>query len=120
MENITGKRLRKLRNEAGMTGDELGKILGCTKTAISYWETGRVKIDDVTLVKIAQLFNVTTDYLLGNDHLKKRSTEAHDYEQNIEKLDDNVNIVYSDLAGLDDSEIAELKQFYNFIKSKKK
>ena len=36
-----GERLRELRHENHITGDELGKKFNVTKTAISYWENGK-------------------------------------------------------------------------------
>lgn len=56
------KELRELNNE---TQDELGKILNLTKSTISKYEKGDLDISNETLLKIAQHFNVTTDYLLG-------------------------------------------------------
>ena len=65
MNNIFGNRLRNLRISENITGVELGKILNVTKVAISNWESGKKTPDQETLTKIADYFDVTTDYLLG-------------------------------------------------------
>lgn len=60
-----GLRLRKLRTDYGMTQLELAQKLGLTKSVISAYETDlRMPSYDV-LVNIANIFKVSTDYLLG-------------------------------------------------------
>ena len=46
---------------------EFSKIIGVSQQTIGSWETGRTSPDIEMIKKIAQYFNVTTDYLLGND-----------------------------------------------------
>lgn len=57
--------LRKLRKEKGLTQIELAKYIGISQNNYSYWENGKVKIDDKSLNKLADYFNVSVDYLLG-------------------------------------------------------
>ena len=60
-----GERLKMLRKESRMTQDELARKLNVTKSIISYYELGdRTPSADI-LVKLAYIFNVSTDYLLG-------------------------------------------------------
>ena len=47
-----------------MTQAEVAKILGVNQNTYSYWETGKTKIDNVSLSKLAEIFNVSIDYLL--------------------------------------------------------
>ena len=63
----TGKRIRLLRRSKGVTQTELGQAIGVGKTTISNYETGYSSPDTETLSKMAQYFNVTTDYLLGRE-----------------------------------------------------
>jgi repressor LexA len=60
-----GKRIKLLRIEKGLTQADLAQILFSTKTTISNYETGYSTPDLDTLLKIADYFNVTMDYLLG-------------------------------------------------------
>ena len=64
MANIAGGRLQQLRRERGLTGIELGKILGVSKQTISCWETGKIEMDYSILNKLADYFHVSIDYLL--------------------------------------------------------
>ncbi|AMQ19634.1 helix-turn-helix domain-containing protein [Geobacillus sp. JS12] len=62
---MLGDRLRKLRQEKKLTQEELGKKINVTKVSISGYENGNRTPDTETLQKLADFFNVTTDYLLG-------------------------------------------------------
>lgn len=64
--NITSKRLRKLREEMGLSQGELAKKLGISRTAYVKYETGESK-PMRKLQELSDLFNVSIDYLLGND-----------------------------------------------------
>jgi transcriptional regulator with XRE-family HTH domain len=65
-----GDRLKELREEKGLTQGALGEMLNVKDTSISNWENGRRFPDKETLVKMANIFNVTTDYLLNNSENK--------------------------------------------------
>lgn len=60
-----GMRIRELRNKHSLTMEELGKKLGVTKTAIFNWENENRTPDKDSIIRISELFGVTTDYLLG-------------------------------------------------------
>lgn len=58
-------RLKELREAAGMTQGELGSRLGIKVSNISKYELGKTEPTQETLVRIAALFDVSVDYLLG-------------------------------------------------------
>lgn len=60
-----GERIRLIRLEKEMTQEELGKLLSVGKSTISQYETNKSTPDAATISKIADIFNTTTDYLLG-------------------------------------------------------
>lgn len=59
-------RIFKLLNEHNMTAKDLAKAVGLSGGNITDWKTGRSKPSVSSLKKIANYFNVTVDYLLGN------------------------------------------------------
>ena len=64
--NITAQRLRELREAKGLSQNEVAKLIGVTRTAYLHYETGRYK--PVRKIKeLCNLFNVTSDYILGTD-----------------------------------------------------
>ena len=61
----SGKRIRDLRTKAGMTQENISEKIGITKNAYQKIERGAngAKID--TLVELAEVFNVSLDYIVG-------------------------------------------------------
>lgn len=60
-----GNRLKTLRIQNNFTQQQLATRLNLTKSVISAYETGLRMPSYDTLISIARLFKVTTDYLLG-------------------------------------------------------
>lgn len=60
-------RLKELRMQNGYTQDMLGSFLGVQKAAICKYETGRASLPQEILIRLADLFSVSTDYILGRD-----------------------------------------------------
>ena len=60
-----GERLRMLREEKKLTQAELGKIFNLCQSTFGYYETNKKAPSQKTLQKLANYFNVSTDYLLG-------------------------------------------------------
>ena len=59
------ERLKLLRTEMGITQNELGKIIGVGRTTVSEYESGKIVPKQDGLIKIAEYFNVSVDYLTG-------------------------------------------------------
>ena len=66
-----GLRLRALRNEKKLTQDELGKLLNVSGKTIGTWEKDSRQPNIEAINKLASIFDVTTDYLLGNSNEKQ-------------------------------------------------
>lgn len=82
---ILGKRVQQLRRDYNMTQDDLGKILGVGKTTISNYENGNSFPDSEKLLQLSEVFEVTTDYLLGASDVRDRSILTPKDEKNIAK-----------------------------------
>lgn len=77
-------RLKELRKEHRLTQGEIAKILNITQSGYSLWELEKVKIDNRSLQKLAHLYNVSIDYILGEN---KTITEmTNDEVEIIEKF----------------------------------
>ncbi|MCC8136043.1 MAG: helix-turn-helix domain-containing protein [Ruminococcus sp.] len=59
------ERIKELRNSLGINQVEFGRRLNVTKQCISNWENGNIQPSIDMLIKIAQTFSVSADYLLG-------------------------------------------------------
>lgn len=60
------ERLKDLRKQAGLTQVDVAGKLGISQQAYASWERGTKKPTQENLVKIAQILNVSVDYLVGN------------------------------------------------------
>lgn len=65
MEYDFGTRLRDLRIRAGLTQKQLGEQIGVTKSVVSFYELRERAPSPEVLIKIAAVFHVSSDYLLG-------------------------------------------------------
>ncbi len=65
MEKTMGKRIAANRKRLGLTQDKLAEQLGVTAQAVSKWENDQACPDITTLPKLAAIFGITTDELLG-------------------------------------------------------
>ena len=70
---VFSERLKGLLDEKGATWAEVSKQLNIGRNQQKYWETHNSAPDGKTLVKLAEYFGVTSDYLLGIDTLKEKA-----------------------------------------------
>ena len=62
-----GAIIKKLREEHGMSQEELAKYLGVTYQAVSTWETGKRLPRMGSIEKMSLLFGVTKSYIIGEE-----------------------------------------------------
>lgn len=70
--NIVGNSIKKLREERGMTQDELAEKLNVTRQAVSNWETGKTQPDIETLTRLAEIFDVSVERIIYGSERKER------------------------------------------------
>lgn len=58
-------RLRDLREDADLTQTQVAKYLGMSQTGYSKYGTGENDIPTQVLIRLAQLYRTSTDYILG-------------------------------------------------------
>lgn len=89
------KKLKELRTQAGLTQQQLGSQIGVTKSVVSYYELQERIPSPEVLIKLAAVFHVSTDYLLG---IEKSSV--------------------IDVSGLKDEDIRMLEQMASYMRQK--
>ena len=80
-----GSNIKKLRRERDITQEQLAEFLHLPPSAISQWETDRVLPDIQYIPKIAHLFKVSSDVILGI---------------NVEVCDEEINRIYKEVREL--------------------
>ncbi len=121
METL-GDRIKKSRINAGYkTQSQVADRLSVIRQTISHWENGTRTPDAESLSKLADLFGVTTDYLLGKE--SKVVTQEHLLNVNSrikEEFGENVKVMFHDINSFDDDEMEQLKFAIEMIKNSKR
>ena len=122
-----GKKLHSLMKDNKITQQELAEKLNVRRGSVSNWVTDRRMPDSDTIVDLANIFNVTTDYLLGNDKNIKDDTNSKDLifdnaQDALKFILKQPNIMAFDVPELTDEEIIEfandILDYIEFISSK--
>lgn len=101
-----GTILKKLRQDNNLTQDELAKKIETSRSNIANYENDKNMPSVDILEKLAKLFNVTIDYLLGKSTI--RNPEDYKYAYNRPK----------EAEGLSDEEVNDALRFYKEMKKK--
>ena len=91
MEQTLGKRIMEHRKALGLTQDQLAEKLGVTAQAVSKWENDQSCPDITMLPKLADIFGITTDALLGIPSQKVHEAEVVD-DDDEEDEDEGIHI----------------------------
>ena len=72
------KRLKALREEKGLKQAEMAEFLNCIGRHYQKIERGEINVPSLTLIKLADYFGVSTDYLLGRTDIREtpRGTDS--------------------------------------------
>lgn len=64
------RRIRDLREDRDLTQKQVAQMLGMSQTGYSKYETGENDIPTAVLIKLADFYQTSTDYLLGRTDKK--------------------------------------------------
>ncbi len=64
---MLNRRIRELRLAKNISQVKLAELIGVTKQSVSNWENDNIQHSVEILIKLAEIFNVSTDYLLDLD-----------------------------------------------------
>lgn len=113
-------RLRLLRKVCNMTQKQVAQSLSIDRSTYAYYETDKTKPDYETLLRIAQIFNVSIDYLLGRDqdetpplllHDGAMASKGADKAETGEKLTPDEQSLLQIYRQLDNIQKSAVKQF---------
>lgn len=89
---LFSKRVKKLRLDNKMSMDVLALKLGVKKSRISMWENNGVVPRESVLIQLSKLYEVSIDYLLGNEKQEGKQPEnvkLSYIQRSLEKLDND-------------------------------
>ena len=64
------RRLKELREDRDLTQSQIAKYLNMSQTGYSKYETGENDIPTQVLIKLADFYNTSVDYILGRTNIK--------------------------------------------------
>lgn len=64
---MIAEKVKKLREQKGLSQAELARLLGITRSSVNTWEMGISVPSTQYIVDLAGVFDISTDYLLGVD-----------------------------------------------------
>lgn len=106
-------RLKELRTEKGVSQQVIADYLGITRQSYSNYELGNREADYETLSKLANYFDTTVDYLIGNSDSKSPVNNS--------PTDDDIKFaLFGGEKGISDEAYEDVKRFAAFIKEKYK
>ena len=73
---MLGQRICELRTALGWSQVQLANRLGAAKQTVSNWENDNIQPSIEMLVRLAKIFGVTTDYLLGLEEIPRLDVEG--------------------------------------------
>lgn len=88
-----GTMLKKLRQEAGLTQKQLAERLWLSKATVSYYEQSLRYPSPEVLIKLSDIFHVTTDYLLGIEDKKQTLDVTGLTDEDISFLEDTIKLL---------------------------
>ncbi|WP_307894018.1 helix-turn-helix domain-containing protein [Bacillus swezeyi] len=113
MENITGKVLTELREKKGWSKSTVAKKLGLkAMSTYANWEYSLRKPDGEMIVKIAELYGVSTDYILTG---KSPSKNDSDFSN-----DPDLQIAFRDAADFSEEAKQQAVDFIKYLKEKER
>ena len=108
-----GERLKQLRKEKKVSQKTLADALFISQQAIAKWESDKSSPNPETVRKIAEYFNVSTDYLLEVDPVKPAK------EPKSKISDDDVKVaLFGGDSEVTDEMWNEVQNFVDYVKSK--
>ena len=100
-----GSRIRRLREEKEWSQLELAKKVHINNSVLSRIESGKRPVEDELIIKLASLFNVTTDYILGC------SSNIRNHPHTI--------AAHHDSEDWTEEELEDIKKFKEFVRMKR-
>jgi len=89
--NYFSTRIKELREKSGLSMDQLATKLNVTKSRVNMWENNGTVPRMNVLINLAKFFDVTTDYLLGNDNtgnISHSNAKLSSLQRNLGKLNE--------------------------------
>ena len=103
------ERLKKLRQDKGITQKALAEAIGVSKYTVCFWERGQRNPENPALKKLSEYFNVSIPYLLGETFEKIDSSEEAIWLES----EDTLKLMIEKIARLSDDSKLMINEMIN-------
>ena len=79
------KNLKKLREEKGISQKQLADVVSVSQQSINKYENHNIEPDIDTLIKMADYFETSVDYIIGHSKIRRKIEAVSSYDLNIEE-----------------------------------
>ena len=115
-------RLKCVRIAQNKTQQEVASFVGISQNAYSYWESGKTKIHNESIIKLSEYFNVSTDFLLGKRYKMERPPQTwhhslqDEYSRATPLIRQYMEYKYGDIVYInDEDEVTECAPTENMV-----
>lgn len=119
-----GTRLKELRMNAGYTGEEVGRMLQVSKSAISMWEKDLRSPSADLIERFADIYGVSTDYIITGRESNTPKGYYHDQEAaeyaEYLRTRPHAKILFSASKDMTKEDMEEVVRYIEYLKSKHK
>ena len=119
-----GTRLKELRINAGYTGEEVGRMLQVSKSAISMWEKDLRSPSADLIERFADIYGVSTDYIITGRESNAPKGYYHDQEAaeyaEYLRTRPHAKILFSASKDMTKEDMEEAVRYIEYLKSKHK
>lgn len=119
MPNQTALRIRLLRSQKKLTQEALAEQINANRVTISHYESGAYNPSHDAILKMAKVFDVSSDYLLGRTDDPRRTpnlvTEEENNGQSVISDEDIKFALFDGAKDVTDEQFEEVKQFAKAI-----
>ncbi|WP_313428150.1 helix-turn-helix domain-containing protein [Siminovitchia terrae] len=112
-----GKRLKIEREKRRWSQKFVAEKIGITNTVLSNYERDYRDPDTETLKRLAELYEVSIDYLLGHETTEE---DIEYYKKKISKEFPDINLMFKDMESLTAEDLREVYEYIKFKMSQKK
>lgn len=109
---IFGDILKALREDKDLNQGELAKYMNVDRSTVGKWESNSSKPDYEKLIRLADYFNVTTDYLLGRTDRPNNNNNEYNEPQTI--------AAHFDGDEYTDEDLRDIENFKKWVKDRNK
>ena len=100
-------RLKLLREEKGLFQSDIAKILGVSVAAVGFYENEKRDMSPETIIKLAEYFGVSTDYLLGKSDIRNPNGE------DLDKL--QIGLSTKEYKNISDEQLKQIEDFAKYV-----